>query len=374
MRFAHIKQMKQILNSLVIAFIFGFHLLAIAEDGSDAFMPAYFSSQLFTEMYDKAIETHHKFSQQKLSSNEKQICDMAYLKMFDSPEFKISVFFGYGDISSKHERTSDRIERYLFVTGLTQPCRPGIALCEFHKVNGSSYSYQRLIQTRNGQSVLVSIRVLTASLTDQVEFNEQQFRNEQIQRSKKMEQLFLQSMQQDDVVIYSGHSRHGTGVGMRPLKENSSDWYKAAIMRPMFYKMTKTLKDEKQPKLLGLISCDSELHYGKVISENAPNTAILLTRNTLSAADAVRLLFNGLNSLLMQNCEAEFQTHLNQSIHSLYYYTRLGPPKDYNKKMPKIFNLFNPEEVTTSADIIQAYDDLKSEERIIDLNKKHAEF
>lgn len=319
----------------------------------------------FTEKIIKINKEHSNFQQT-------DFCKSAYNKTYNKSNIYWSIFFGYGDLENE-PYTTDIYERSLFEKSIQAPCENGLVLCEFTEdktQNQTELSKKVFYKTFYPKwssyhgPITVWLTLYNSSLTTDSYFNKNQARVDQIEKSKQLEKLYLKALNSDDWVFYSGHARHGTGPGFRPLDSYSADWWKAVLYRPMMGDIYQTLSPDlitktkkSQPHVIGMFVCDAEGHYGTTLHQAAPDASLLLTRNTINGIDNLKLLYAASNALLNQSCEDEFQQALNSAIMEVYYYKSQGKPKDLQSVMPKFFNFFHEDSMDSRNDLYMSLKD-----------------
>jgi hypothetical protein len=241
---------------------------------------------------------------------------------------------------------SDVFAKKEFVQNITDACLPGLTLCAFKKVADHNpliggETFEKTLQDARGKTLKVRLKLANASLTSVMLKNEDTYWKEQYYRSVEIERAYLESLNTDDVVLYTGHSRYGTGIGFRPFDTGSVPWLRAWILQPMKTSVEKTLHQASSPaKILGFFSCDSDAHYGRTLHAANPDTALLLTRGPLAIRDLPTTLFAGINSLISGHCEEQLQTSLRIGTRTFYYFKGEPKPVDFFAEAPKLFNFF----------------------------------
>ncbi len=307
---------------------------------------------------------------QSHAETETEQCRSSYQKLYSKSELNWSIYFGYGDGASQ-VYTTDMAERDIFEKEIKAPCpqfRPDIQLCDFKADSLISGQYTKQIRTKDGHAVNVRLKLFNSSLTSEIAVNNEK-KSEQKRKSKALEKSYIHALQTDDIVFYSGHARHGSGPGFRPLSGNPFSKVVRGLFRPMASKMYNALGEDdrvdhsddvyppppaptgKPPAVLGFFACEAEAHYGVNLAHRT-DSGLLLTRQSISTVDNMRLLYATTNSLLTESCEKDFTQSINKSIKTIYYRKKKGPPISYNDKMPKFFNFFHKDKVKYRNDLI----------------------
>lgn len=337
--------------------------------------PPAFKSVWFSEDETSAIDysnfrqeianIHNKHLHMPLSSEDQNKCEKAYSRFLSQPDLNWSIFFGYGD-GDDPTHTNDLAERVLFEEQITAPCIEGLGACGFTPEEGKPGAYTRVMISQQNTPVTVHLKIYHSSLTSSMWVNQHKKRSQQMRLSKYVEAQFLNALAHDDIVFYVGHARHGSGPGFRPLEFKSKNWWLATLLQPMNANVRKTLAgpdseesfldlkrppDTSAPKAIGFFVCDAEAHYGRMLSYSSPDSALLLTRNTIFIPDNNRAMFAGANAILTQSCQADLQEQLNVSITKIYYHEKKGLPKNITKTLPRDFNFFEKDKIHNQNEI-----------------------
>lgn len=314
---------------------------------------------------------------QARTTTEEEQCRDSYQKLFSKPELNWSIYFGYGD-GAGEKYTTDMAERDIFEKEIKAPCpqfRPDIELCDFKADDLISGQYTKQITTKDGRSVTVRLKLFNASLTSEIAVNNAR-KAEQKKKAKALEKSFLHALETDDIVFYSGHSRHGSGPGFRPLSKNPLSRFFTGLFRPMASKMYSRLGEDdryenddiyhststnttgKSAAILGFFACEAEAHFGANLAHRT-DAGLILTRQSITTVDNMRLLYASTNSLLTQSCERDFAQSMNKAIKTIYYRPKKGIPTSYEDRMPKFFNFFHKDKVKYRNDLLLYFQNKK---------------
>lgn len=347
--------------------------VALSDDGrfemSEAGQAYWLPDSIPFGIYNDFKEELATLKPQPGDATESEQCRTSYQKLFSKPDINWSIYFGYGDGASD-KYTTDMAERDIFEKEIKSPCpsfRPDIQLCGFREDPTISSQYVKQIRTQEGQVVNVRLKLFNSSLTTEVAVNREK-KSEQKKKSKALERSYLHALQTDDIVFYSGHARHGTGPGFRPLSNNPGSRLITALFRPMASKMYNSLGEDdradhsddvyppptravKSPAVLGFFACEAEAYFGVNLAHRT-DAGLILTRQSISTVDNMRLLYASSNNLLTQACEKDFTQSMTQAIKTIYYRKKKGPPTSYEDKMPKFFNFFHKDKVKYHNDLL----------------------
>lgn len=269
-----------------------------------------------------------------LVTNADEACNQSYEKMYSDGELTLSVYLGYNDAREDH--VADPMYKSMYVDIITAVCDKTkvTELCGFSRDPDDADIFTKTITRANGKSEVIKLKMKNAAVTDSNRTNMGAKKSEQDKRSKEFEDSFLNDLQNDDVVLYNGHSRYGTGPAYKPM--GSEDWKDAVNNKPTLNRMIQTLKTAKKtPGIIGMISCDSESHYGKALHEAAPNSGLILTRQITSFGDTRRTMLSSIDSILQKQCGDSFRSGMKAATQNIFN------PSSANKDIyPDIYGFF----------------------------------
>ncbi len=275
-----------------------------------------------------------------LASGPLRMCDEAYKKIYRDDELNISIFLGYSD--SNDDGVTDNYDKMNFTQMLRKPCSEVLdeQLCSFTRDEDDANIFTKTISRADGTTDKIKIRIMSSAYTESHNQNTTYNKIDQDKKSKKISEAFLKSLQEDEVVFYNGHARRGTGPGFKPM--NNTDWAEAVALKPSLNAMSKALKEAKtKPALIGMITCEGEEHYGKALQDSAPDSALLLTRQTTSFSDSAVIMNNSIASLLKKDCSAKFREGIKGAVNNIYI-SSIEEPKTVEDRLPEIYGLFEP--------------------------------
>lgn len=271
-------------------------------------------------------------------SQQTESCKKSYDKIYADGEFTMSLFLGYAEGSSDY--VTDGTDKAVFAERLTRPCLGQEQLCGFNRHADDADIFTKTIVRANGKKEKVTFRISNSSYSSSHKDNLGKFAAEQNKRSQNIEKKFLKALQTDDAVFYLGHARRGTGPGFQPM--TTTRWLGALATKGSLTRMVNGLKSaNKTPVIIGMATCEGEQHYGKALNEAAPNSGLLMTRQTTSFFDATDLVAVSLEKLLQKICATEFRAAI-QNTASIIFKTPFEAAKTYKDKLPEIYNFFEP--------------------------------
>lgn len=270
-------------------------------------------------------------------SQSDETCHQSYEKMYGDGELTMSLFLGYAD---NDDYVNDHINKARYVEQITENCDETtvIELCGFKRDPDDADIFRKTITRANGRQEKIRLRISSSAVGSSNKENMSTNKAAQDRQSAQTEAKFIKALQTDDVVIYEGHARRGTGPGFKPM--GTTDWVKAVAMKQSLQNMTNALKTAKKtPGIIGMITCEGESHYGKALQEAAPNSGLLLTRQTSSFSDADSIVQSSLEFILQKQCAQSFRAVLKQSVQSIFN-SPLHGAGNYKEKLPELYNFF----------------------------------
>ncbi len=271
-------------------------------------------------------------------SQADKACHESYDKMYADGELTLSLFLGYSD---NEDYVDDVISKANYVETITTNCDEETLvteLCGFKRDPDDADIFTKTITRANGKTDNIKLRITSSAVTSSNHVNTGTNKNSQYKKSAQTEAKFLKALQTDDVVIYNGHARRGTGPGFRPM--GNADWVKAVALKSSLQKMVHALKTAKKtPAIIGMITCEGESHYGKALQDAAPNSGLLLTRQTTSFSDSDIIVQNSIENILQKKCAPAFRKSIQNSVRDIYN-SPLDGTDNYKDKLPEIYNFF----------------------------------
>jgi len=265
------------------------------------------------------------------------VCERTYQKLYSDPsKFKISVVFGYTndpDTDEVGDPTSDLAVQYRLLASCWDVPEP----CGFSRIENGRFS--KVIFGPDGKERVVEIDVSHSAYSDKNSENVGIHSAEQKLYSQTAEQNFFKSLSDSDIVIYDGHARHGTGPGFAPLSLGGWAW--AISTKSRLIKMMETLLFTwHPPKVIAMLSCDSEMYYGAALHFASPRSALILHRQYMTGGDNMRTLDAVIGSFLTMKCEKEFHQALTDALTTyIVHPDELAPLKE-EYRAPVIYGFF----------------------------------
>lgn len=248
-------------------------------------------------------------------TTEDRVIDIRYaFGYFDSSDHGNTIYDGldWGRSTSIDEGVA------LAVRGVMLDKCPNDArrLCEFQELtsladrlrNGETV-LSRMMEVQ-GRQVEVRVTLSYASASPFYDRNTGELKAKQQRYTEASEQSFFGGLRVADYVFYVGHSRNGGGPDFNPprlMANGHADYmgyYRKAF--PGRDRMMRELGNASNKNtMVGLFSCDSNLHFrGRLLTQNAKRRALLTigTTGSLDYFDVLRGSVGYLEGLLRGTC------------------------------------------------------------------------
>lgn len=261
-----------------------------------------------------------------------QSCDSYYQRMERDGVLDVRVAFGYMDVSmgERYEYAGrdlgqspalDRPAALALRELLTTSCfwSQG-AICGFSPRSDDPSVLEKYVQRRNGQRVLVRVRVTHASASLYHDENTGPLRQTQAQLTEQSNESFFGGLHQADALLYLGHARNGGGPDFSPVvlaqaapgrlrKPNYAGYYQAR--RPGLNRMLQELRNsQQQPAMISLLACSSDRHFHSAVNRVAPNTALVTTGDLIYYDEILNAALGNIEALVRGSCGDEFRQNL----------------------------------------------------------------
>lgn len=235
-----------------------------------------------------------------LKRQSAQQCPADYAQFYQKDSLKISLYYGYEDFEHK---TLDVVHAYTMTEALRRPCQGTMQACGFKK------SGSQLQKKIDGKNIVVQIH--STSVTDNVAKNldPQTGYWEQDARSTAVRNRFYSDLQHSDIVLFSGHSRGGGGLGfnVHTAAQGVFDY----IFKLPLRRMTQALEARpSQLKLFVVMSCKSQEYYRAAIEGANASTSLMVSTDDVFADEGEQISLGILNSVLTKKCSRELRASM----------------------------------------------------------------
>lgn len=212
-------------------------------------------------------------------------------------DLRISLFYGYADMETE---TIDAYNATAMTAALTSKCFGRIEACGFQVVK-RDYNKVQLRKTLNGRPVTINIHSTSVSEDNSANSNWGGNQWAQYAQSQIAWRDFHRALRQSDVVFYTGHARHGGGLGFN-IQSFGQDAFNYLTRAPMWATAKVLAERPSRLKVLGLIACSSEDYYRRAFSEANPNLHMILSRAEIQPEEGEQISIGALNALLTNQC------------------------------------------------------------------------
>ncbi len=240
-------------------------------------------------------------------------CAAAYRGLGRGGELKLGVFFGFADAGPW---IIDRSLRRALIAALTRPCRTPEHACGFRpqpRVDDDAPTLLTKTLAWDGRPVRVLLEVADSSVSGDAAVVDGPLRSRQTEKTRRTADLFVQALKEDDVVVYAGHSRYGTGPSFGPMPFFSLDSARVYWSRPMLARMSSALRGAARgPAALAMLSCDSRHLYAGNLGRMDAAATLIDSSDLTSHLDNELAALGLIDSVLARRCPADFQRSLNQ--------------------------------------------------------------
>jgi hypothetical protein len=257
-------------------------------------------SDPFDAVSDSILKKLSAFSAIAEYRESRHDCHLAYSRLYGEDTLSIGIFLGVMD--TQHGTSWDRPAKSFLIQLLTNECPANYFACGFTRDSVEPAVLRKT--TIDSQDILIAIH--DSSVSDRFETSTRELLTEQQDKSKQTTNLFLRSIERDDIVFFVGHSRYGTGPGFSWIRLFSSQWLSTFVHSPVLSDIVRTLdQDATPPKILGVFACSSERHYARDLHTVAPNMALIVSNGMTDHVSNIAEAVNAVNSILGNLCYSE---------------------------------------------------------------------
>lgn len=316
--------------------------------GSASELPPQVNSETLKQYYVEEISYYLQKVNRAANTNShpssNPSCYNSFAHIINKGTMNISYVVGYMDTAGSKQsnygddgtnygvaRSHDKAMYEAMINRLTAPCRYAQqTACDF-KITNSTRGYSKLSRVIDffNRPLQVNIDIAHSSLNEIYEENiSATNRSQQEAFSARAESLFLNGILNADIAFYNGHSRSGGGPDFRPpklLSNNHTNYAPYKKEQNEIRKVLAALKARTDKNLiLGLFSCSSNSHFGKMIAQAKPGLKTILSGDLIFTNEATTASAGYLEALLRGNCSSDLTNTARQSDRVKYGIT------DYN--------------------------------------------
>jgi hypothetical protein len=257
-------------------------------------------SDAFASVSDSTLKELSAFSATSEQQESRHDCHLGYSELYGDDTLSIGIFLGVMD--TNRDTSLDRAAKHFVIDFLTRECQADYFACGFTRESVEPTVLRKT--TIDSQNILIAIH--DSSVSDSLETSTHELLTEQQDKSKRTTNLFLRSIERDDIVFYVGHSRYGTGPGFSWIQLFSSQWLSTFVHSPVLSDIVRTLDhDATSPKVFGVFSCSSERYYARDLHTVAPNMALIVSNGITNHYSNLAEALNAVNSIFGNLCYSD---------------------------------------------------------------------
>ena len=224
-------------------------------------------------------------------------CHQMYSELYNDNTLRVSIFLGV--MNTTNNNCIDPPAKQALTEYLIKDCSSDFFACGFTKTSDEPITLQK--KTDDSKNIIINIHDSSAS--ESVKINTVDLASEQQIKSDKTTNLFFESIKNNDIIFYLGHSRYGTGPGFYLLPFFSKKWLSTYIQEPIKSAMVRNFNQTSwKPKLFGLFSCSSERFYAKELRNIAPDMALIVSTGITDYYSNITEAVGILNSIFGDIC------------------------------------------------------------------------
>jgi hypothetical protein len=233
-----------------------------------------------------------------LAQQPSAACPGEYGALATEKDLRIAMFYGYANFE---DVVLDSSFANAMAAALELPCKGSMAACGFQLVRREPNALE-LHRDADGRSATVD--VYWTAVSTEGEYNRASGARKQKARSREIKDLFYRALHDSDVVLFTGHSRGGGGLGFDP--STRLDIAFDMLFRSPAKAIRRAL--EVRPsrlKLLSAMSCESDKYYEKEFGAANPKASLMLVDGNISSNQTDQINIGILNDVLGARCDAE---------------------------------------------------------------------
>jgi len=294
------------------------------------------TTDFFNVCAENFLNDLNKSSSILATENMYNQCPEVYSSLYKENTMRVSIFLGAMNTTSN--TCLDRPAKHALIEFLTNDCQSNFFACGF---SSKSEDTTTLYKTTDSKTIIV--RIHDSSASEDLKKNTTKLADVQLEKSRKVTEEFLKSLEKDNVVFFIGHSRYGTGPGFYHLPILSKGWIVNFFGVSLWPEITDKLrKSSSPPQILGLFSCNSQRYYAREIHSIVPKTAIIAATGITLYNSNITDAISTLDLILANACFQDFESAMNkinpESKHKLYglFENNSFPKFNIHNRIPSI--------------------------------------
>ncbi len=232
----------------------------------------------------------------RLAAQSGARCPAEWGRLATEKDLRIALFYGYANFD---ERVLDEGFAIAMASVLASPCRGRAAACGFVLVAEEPHLV-RLTKRFEERAATIDVRWTSIGPDDR----ENRRSPEQARESRVARDLFHRALRESDVVLFTGHSRAGGGLGFEPASALAIAT--GALFRSEARATAGAMGARpSRLELLGVMACDADAYYGAELHAANPRARLVLARAAIASNETDPINLALLDAVLAQRCRAD---------------------------------------------------------------------
>lgn len=276
---------------------------------------------LSTAYYSRIMQSREWMAQKNFWPEDTPTSCYAQIpKMTSDGEIRITLAFGYMDVSSGQEAAYSDDSYYQIGHVLDRDAKEGMEYaisadcanknhfaCGFRK---SGRYYIKQIRDRwSGQRKTVKIELIAPSVSVVNADNVGPLLRDQTASSRDAESRYLSAFITSDVVLYLGHARSGGGPDFSPpiLNSNGSVNYSHYKKERLGFRKLLGAVAQGQTSVVGLLACKSTGLFSREVKRQSPGSLIISADDLFDYNDILPTAYGIIEAVVGQRCGTTFE-------------------------------------------------------------------
>lgn len=237
----------------------------------------------------------------------------AYSDLYSKDTLTISIFIGVCE-SRDMNLVMDRPIREALIGHLTKDGPENYFACGFRKTDDVLPGLGATVLRKTQDTKNIVMKIYDSSVSEEYSACIGSLYGIQQSRSESTEDEYIRALGRDDIVLYVGHSRYGTGPGFRPLLLFPPTGVTVFIERPVLSRMCDVLeKSATPPRVLGFFSCQSEKYYSGILHAANPRCALVVASDINNHDNNVLAMLGFLDGVLGKKRHDDLMRGMNEN-------------------------------------------------------------